>query len=210
MRAYRCGETGTYGQLVALPSCRRRLFEGGVRSPRITDRGAIVGHRSSYNRCNVSQPLNNSDYLRDHPNTVELFWLKVDRTAGPDACWPWRGAIRKGYGAFHVDGRILTASRVAWGIQSGSYPAPSLQICHRCDKPLCCNPAHLFEGTGSDNQLDSARKGRQNCAGRKSRASWRRAHIRTLFKLLGSAQAVAEVLAVSEKRVQKLLRVEAA
>ena len=33
-------------------------------------------------------------------------------------------------------------------------------ICHTCDNRLCCNPAHLFVGSSSDNIVDMWRKGR--------------------------------------------------
>jgi hypothetical protein len=34
-------------------------------------------------------------------------------------------------------------------------------ICHRCDRPLCINPSHLFIGSPRDNTQDMIRKGRR-------------------------------------------------
>jgi hypothetical protein len=41
------------------------------------------------------------------------------------------------------------------GIDAGMFLA-----CHTCDNPPCCNPAHLFPGTNSDNVQDALSKGR--------------------------------------------------
>lgn len=49
--------------------------------------------------------------------------------------------------------------RVAWTISHGPIP-DGLWVLHRCDNPPCCNPAHLFLGTVSDNNKDMCAKGR--------------------------------------------------
>jgi hypothetical protein len=106
------------------------------------------------------------------------FWLKVDRSGGPTACWPWVAiAMNKGYGLFHVNGRNQYAHRVAWELTYGPIPDDEddnpLWVLHDCpggDNPACCNPAHLFLGTAADNTRDMMRKGRHATGARHGRA----------------------------------------
>jgi len=78
----------------------------------------------------------------------------------PDSCWLWTGAVNNaGYGKFQLDGRTLGAHKVAWQLANGPVPDGML-VCHRCDNPPCCNPAHLFLGTAADNTQDMHQKGR--------------------------------------------------
>jgi hypothetical protein len=117
----------------------------------------------------ASVPANTTpaNWLANDP----AFWSHVDRSGGPDACWPYMGFRNKhGYGKVvrRVDGKPTTriAARHAF-ILSGGYIPEGYDVDHAvCDNPPCCNPAHLFLGTAMDNAADCARKGR---AGRRGR-----------------------------------------
>src|SRR5262245_839701 len=90
----------------------------------------------------------------------EAFWGSADMSGGPDACWLWRGSVfQHGYGRRKISGVTWQAHRLAWALRNGSIP-DGLWVLHRCDVPLCVNPAHLFLGTVLDNNRDALRKGR--------------------------------------------------
>lgn len=100
------------------------------------------------------------------------FWSKVNRSGGPDACWPWMGTrILSGYGQIWENGKHRPATHIALRL-AGRPLAPGEQACHQCDNPPCVNPAHLFAGSRSDNVQDMVAKGRMNLAGRTP--AWRR------------------------------------
>lgn len=103
-----------------------------------------------------------------YPPLRERFKSRV-KTGAPDECWEWQGGrLPAGYGAIW-DNEIKNnrgAHRLAWEFAFGQIPA-GLFVCHRCDNPPCCNPAHLFLGTKEDNDNDRVRKGRTSRAGAK-------------------------------------------
>jgi hypothetical protein len=96
------------------------------------------------------------------PKDIARFWAKVDRSGGPDACWPWVGSRHpRGYGYFSVKIQRWThvyAHRFSFLLANGRWPMPSGM--HACDNPPCCNPAHISEGTQQDNIRDCIAKGR--------------------------------------------------
>lgn len=93
----------------------------------------------------------------------DRFWPKVAK-GDPDTCWEWTAARDPlGYGFFRMEPGepMWRAHRVAWHLTNGAIPDGML-ICHRCDNPPCCNPAHMFLGTNADNCADRVAKNRSS------------------------------------------------
>lgn len=101
-----------------------------------------------------------------HLTPLQRIEMWTDKSAGPDECWPWTGPRHpSGYGVMKYKGSTLWAHRMAWAaatrrIFPKANKARDLCVCHRCDNPICVNPAHLWLGTKSDNAKDRHQKGR--------------------------------------------------
>ena len=102
-------------------------------------------------------------------NLQKRFWTKVDQRGETD-CWVWLGSTNQdGYGRFNVyclvkHNKLVQAHRFAYETRHGEIPT-GLAVLHTCDHPACCNPAHLFLGTQSDNMRDMHKKRRHTITG---------------------------------------------
>lgn len=92
-------------------------------------------------------------------STKKHFWSRVAIT-DLFSCWEWTGPkIKHGYGRTSFEHENMLAHRMAWIVTFGKIPE-GMDVCHKCDNPSCCNPAHLFIGSHYDNMRDMVKKGR--------------------------------------------------
>lgn len=88
------------------------------------------------------------------------FFSKVSKIPTDTGCLEWEsGKISEGYGQFWAAGRNFRSHRIAFILAIGIDPC-ELKVCHSCNNPACCNPAHLSIGTDKDNADDRNRAGR--------------------------------------------------
>lgn len=138
------------------------------------ERGGVI--RTSYLYRSAKEPSWTDTPRRPPPlppqkpydprSVARRFWAKVDRSGGPDACWPWTAGVAdkapgKNYGAFGVcSGKVMRAHRFSWMLHNGAIPE-GFHVLHSCDNPSCVNPAHLRVGTNADNASDRVNRNRQ-------------------------------------------------
>lgn len=90
----------------------------------------------------------------------ECFNANVDRSGGPEACWPWTGSRSKNrYGVLSFKKARFYAHRLAYALANGAVP-DGMDVCHHCDNPPCCNARHLFTSDAAGNAADMVAKGR--------------------------------------------------
>lgn len=151
---------------------------------------------------------------------IERFWAKVERRSADD-CWPWIASIASnGYGQFSINRRPYGAHRVAYLIAYDHWNTGGRKthICHRCDNPICCNPAHLFPGTALENIMDSIAKGRHQIPSHRfngktsftgesnGRSILNEHQVRSILESMETVSALAQCYGVSEVHIRQIKR----
>jgi len=140
-------------------------------------------------------------YLSGHNgkirNANEHFWSRVD-IGNTDECWDWQGcASSGGYGSTTLYGEKELTHRAAWRLANGQDIPGELLVRHKCDRPICCNPAHLELGTHANNAADREERGRGNqIYGEKHfRARLSETEVLEIISLLASGETYGELSA---------------
>lgn len=101
----------------------------------------------------------NRQWYLEKPETVRAF-LKRRSIKGKNGCRLWVGAHDgHGYGNIRQGNLNYRAHRLAMMAEAGRFLPRQIEVCHKCDTPLCINIKHLFLGTHKENYLDLAKKG---------------------------------------------------
>ena len=142
---------------------------------------------------------------------LSFFWANVCKTR---TCWNWTGysKCKNWHGTVKVSGKDWQAHRLSWHIHNGAIPLGRL-VLHKCDNPLCVNPAHLFLGTQADNCSDMVRKGRQVAPTRKDGnhpqiriAAEQVDTVRDMYAAGLTQREIGALFGVSDVAVSKILR----
>jgi hypothetical protein len=123
-------------------------------------------------------------------------------------CWEYQGRRSNyGYCSMEIGDKGYRVHRIAYSVFIGPF-AQRLDICHSCDNPPCCNPAHLFAGTHRENMLDAGRKGRLSKPGLRGEAhplvSATDSDVRSAIRRRANGetyQAIADAIGVSPRTV---------
>lgn len=122
---------------------------------------------------------------------------RVGYIVDENSCWIWQGAQDgRGYGHLKRNGRHIKAYRFYYEQKHGEVPK-GMELDHKCQNKLCCNPDHLEPVTHAVNS--------QRAVGKHSN------RILELFKMYGNGftkARISEISGIPERTVCSILNRE--
>jgi hypothetical protein len=146
-----------------------QLYEKGMNQIEIANKYGIsrervrqiIAKHPDYKRHKAAKLSPDQKMFIRRNMVFDNFWKGIDNSGGNDACWPWTRSISgHGYGRFHckeIPDAKGYAHRAAYIMANGAIP-DEMDILHKCNNPICCNPSHLYAGTPKQNMEDRERR----------------------------------------------------
>ncbi len=152
------------------------------RGERVLSTPAAPDHNPSSKETGMAeqQPITDRPFFQplpehDNLNTAYFLAMFAQRVRVlANGCWEWTGTkVGAGYGRVCFGGRHQLSHRLVYRLCVAPV-TKTQEVCHNCpggDNPACCNPAHLWVGTHTDNMRDCEAKGRNSHPGRRGEQS---------------------------------------
>jgi hypothetical protein len=101
------------------------------------------------------------------PDLTEInsskFWSNIARIGKTnEECWLWLYTVRRrrngkvAYPRFVINNFAYSANRIAYYLHYQVDP-DQLEVAHRCNNTICCNPNHLYLATHLENMSDASK-----------------------------------------------------
>lgn len=81
---------------------------------------------------------------------IDRVWDGIDKSAGPDGCWPRRGARSNQSRTILVEGKRTPVTRIVMEMVTGEAIPKYKLVIQDCRNLACVNPKHLRVGTRSE------------------------------------------------------------
>lgn len=137
----------------------------------------------------------------------DRFWEKVDVKNNIEECWEWLASKDgHGRGVIRYDGKNKRAHAIAYLLYYGNLDS-NLNVLHKCDTPLCCNPHHLKQGTQAENMQECRDRGRSYVPGARKKLDWKKVReIRYLRQVKGfTTYKLGEMFGVSRVTIGHII-----
>lgn len=98
----------------------------------------------------------------DKRKEFDLINFHSSYVVSKSGCWEWVACLtHDGYGRLSSKElkRRIRSHRFSFYLHFGRLLKADEFVCHKCDNPLCVNPAHLYLGDAKDNCHDSMYRG---------------------------------------------------